>query len=228
MINISQIPVYKQKHNKWITHNFDIIGLGNPKRVGNIMDFLSKRNPNTILEFWEKWTRYKKNRERFENVVYDIQRAKSCNTVTAYEIAFIGIIYNSYMGFCAERAASEYILKKFPNSEVRKTDKQFDNKYAVDLLAYDPEDDTYAGIQVKSNKSKNTNNTKFVERNLKKNKLFEKKYKCPVIYLYYEAYYTPYKQTFNIYFNGDRPTWAEKKEELVTEFLSSNKIVALK
>jgi len=204
MIDFTRLSTIKSKHHSWVVNNFDKYGLGSYQTAGQIMKYLWKTQPKNIQEFFNKWNKAKKTRyTKFENVVLSVKRIKQCSLYEAVEIAFIGIFYNSYVGYRAEVEAMKYLENKY-NGECRKADKELDNKFAVDLLF--KKDNAIAAIQVKSERSRhNYTDTNYHKRNQRKNHMFELIYGHPVQYLYYEYEYNSSTLDFDIYFEGKPP-----------------------
>lgn len=202
-MNFKNIQSYRTTHGKWVFQNFDKYKLGSYKSVGQIMEFLHKRKPNNIEDFFNKWIKAKSRYNKFENIVLEIKKIKQCSLDEAVEIAFVGLFYNSYVGYRAEVKAIEYLQNKC-DCEVRKTDKEFDNEYAIDLMVH--KDDDFEFYQVKSEGSKYNNNTNFVKRNEDKNNKFTERFGYPVQYLYYNYAYNSITLDFDVWFEEkDRP-----------------------
>ena len=52
---------YTKENRHWIANNFDKLGLGNPKKVGSMMDYYHKYKPTTLKEAFNIWLKHQPN-----------------------------------------------------------------------------------------------------------------------------------------------------------------------
>jgi hypothetical protein len=192
------ISYYKQTQHYWIVRNFDKLGLGDPKNVGYMINFLNKKKPANLVDFWWAWIKSPLNQRRFLDVLDIINEARpNVNRETNINTLFIGLFYNSFLGYIAEEQCLKYITEKFPKLTAFKTNKKIDKKYAVDLMLINPEKE-FLGVQVKSIHSRVENVTNYVKRNDRKIQRFEKDFNIPVMYAYYTNKYNSVTKSFDI------------------------------
>lgn len=172
--------------------------INHPKRIGYLIDYISKANPQTYKE-WETYFHQNiADKDKIQQLAVEFQDFVLKNNSTPIYANkpfsfFVNsvecrLIYETWLGYIAEATAMKEIKKMFPNVDVKKTSKENDNKYAVDyILAYQNTD--ICGIQLKSIYYKTNNSPILMQTkamNLKKNKKFTEEYNIPVITCFYE------------------------------------------
>jgi len=173
---------HHQKWKSWIAINFDKYGLGNPQKVGYMILWVSKNKPANLQDFWNKWTKKDTNKLRFLKVLNELKRILPDETEdTLVQVLFIGLFYNTYVGYAGERFIMDNFNKKYPDYVVEHTDKKIDKTYAIDLFATNLEENKRIGIQVKTT---NWLNPKWMGNYKAKIARFEKEFKLPVMYIH--------------------------------------------
>jgi hypothetical protein len=194
--DFNSIKYYKQTQHWWVSNNFDKLGLGDVKNIGSLMDFCHKKKPKDLEDFWWKWIKLPSNQKRFLNLLSIISKARPRTTEKDnINTLFIGLFYNTLLGYLAESKIAEDLLSK--NYKVYKSNKTFDKKYAIDFVIISPEG-VKTGVQVKSDNSRYNNSTNYINRNQYKMAKFKDKFNIDTIYAYYTHSYDGDNKTFNI------------------------------
>ena len=184
-INFRTLIKY-HKEFKFIWTQVDNTKFNHTSRVGNLVNIYNTCKPFNVKYFGEYYMN--KYPTQWNTFVYNIEkwaRAKfGVNAEQAYYIAYITLIYNTYVGGGAEEHMANVIMST--GYKLWKTNPQFDTKYAVDFIGIDTMEFRY-GFQIKSVNSTKDNKSNYIKRNKRKNREFLKSHPhyMGVIWLYY-------------------------------------------